>query len=364
MAAAQDTNTRSGPIKEIADPETWDRFAAGLGAQPFQAWAWGDLKGRFGWQPYRLSSADGTSGAQLLIRPFRGLSVAYVPRGPFPAADGPMDQALLDEIVGIARSRRAAFLRFEPDLLQDDPRAGELDSFLRARGFRTAERTLGQRSSIRLDLSPSEDELFAAFSKGHRADVKRAERDGVTVRVGTDVSDVDELHNMLIATTERKAFEYHTAAYYRTMWRLFGDAGRLYVAELNGQVVAASLVLAWGDNGLYLFAGSNRAGLDSRAGHLLQWHAIRWARERGARTWDLWGIADARGQIEMLRNAGVADGSPDLARLEAEAARDPKNGLERFKKGWGGYFVRTVPAYDRVSIPPAYWFWTRRRGEA
>ena len=118
---------------------------------------------------------------------------------------------------------------------------------------------------------------------------------------------------MLVATTERKSFEYHTAAYYRTMWRLFGDAARLYLAEFNGEIVAASLVLAWGDNGLYLFAGSTRAGLDSRAGHLLQWHAIRWAKERGAKTWDLWGIADARGQIELAKAAGAADDSPEIA---------------------------------------------------
>jgi serine/alanine adding enzyme len=359
-----EARTRSQAVVSHADPELWDRFAAGAAAQPFQAWAWGELKGRFGWEPYRLSTPNQSSGAQVLVRPFRGLSVVYVPRGPFPALAGPTDEALVDEIVRLARSRRAAFLRFEPDVLETDASALHLDAFLKQKGFRTADRTLGQRSSIRLDLAPSEDELFASFSKGHRADVKRAERVGVKVRVGTQESDVDALHRMLVATTERKAFEYHTGAYYRTLWRLFGDAARLYLAELNGDVVAASLVLAWGDNGLYLFAGSTRAGLDSRAGHLLQWHAIRWAKERGARTWDLWGIADARGRMELARAAGVADDSPEMTRLEAEARRDPKDGLERFKKGWGGYVVRTVPAYDRVFIAPVYWLWTRRRGEA
>lgn len=354
---------QAAPIVSNTDPQEWDRFAAGLGAQAFQSWAWGELKGRFGWEPYRLSGSDGRSGAQVLIRPFKGLSVAYVPRGPFPGADGPTDEGLVDHAIDLARSRRAAFLRFEPDALQTDREASELDRFLKAKGFRTAERTLGQRSSIRLDLSPSEDELFAKFSKGHRADVKRADRVGVKVRVGAHESDVDQLHRMLVATTERKAFEYHTAAYYRVMWRLFGDAARLYLADYNDEIVAASLVLAWGDTGLYLFAGSTRAGLESRAGHLLQWHAIRWAKERGAKTWDLWGIADARGRMEMARAAGASDESPEMARLEAEARRDPKDGLERFKKGWGGVVVRTVPAYDRVFIGPLYWLWTRRRGE-
>src|SRR5687768_16281129 len=151
-------------VGSSTNPEEWDRFAARLGAQPFQAWAWGELKGRFGWEPHRLSASDGTSGAQVLVRPFRGLSVAYVPRGPFPGATGPFDERLVDHAIALARSRRAAFIRFEPDLLQTHERASELDRFLKAKRFRTAERTLGQRSSIRLDLTPAEDELFASFS--------------------------------------------------------------------------------------------------------------------------------------------------------------------------------------------------------
>src|SRR5262245_49437262 len=201
MATAERTRP---DIQQQTDPETWDRLALSNAASPFQAWAWGELKGRFGWQPQRYSAADGSAGAQVLVRPFRGLSVAYVPRGPFPALQGPLNQALLDETVRLARSRRAAFLRLEPDVLQTDEHASELDGFLKSNGFRTAEKTLGQRSSIRLDLSPTEDELFAAFSKGHRADVKRAEREGVVVRVGETEADVDALHEMLIATTQRK----------------------------------------------------------------------------------------------------------------------------------------------------------------
>src|SRR5215203_7572031 len=101
-----------------SDPHAWDRLALDAGASPFQAWAWGELKGKFGWEPTRFASQDGSGGAQILVRPFRGLSVAYVPRGPFPAVGGPLDKNLIDELVRLARSRRAAFLRLEPDVLQ------------------------------------------------------------------------------------------------------------------------------------------------------------------------------------------------------------------------------------------------------
>ena len=345
------------------DRPAWDDLVAGLGGQPFQSWAWGELKARFGWQPFRLASADGTAAVQVLIRPYRGLAVAYAMRAPILSGSPAADRPLLDAAVRVARSRRAAFLRFEPDVLEDDPGADSVIAQLRAARFKTSDRTLQPRSSIRVDLTPTEDELFAGFSKGHRADIRRAERDGVTIRVGTPDADADVLHDMLVATSQRKSFGFHSAGYYQRLLEAFGDAARVQVAELDGWPIAASIVLAWGRHGTYLAAGSNPVGLEHRAAHLLQWHAIRWAKGRGAVTWDLWGIADARGRHELASAAGSASAT-ELAALEAAARRDPVDGVYRFKKGWGGRVVRTVPAFDRVLIPPAYWFWQWRRGEA
>ena len=245
----------------------------------------------------------------------------------------------------------------------NDPEAASVRSSMDKLGFRTSDRTLQPHSTIRLDLSPAEERLLAAFSKGHRADIRRAERDGVVIRVGAPDPDADVLHQMLVATNTRKSFGFHSAAYYRQVLRDFGDAARIEVAELDGKPIAASLVLAFGRHGTYLAAGSNAAGLEHRAAHLLQWHAIRWARERGALTWDLWGIADARGRYE-LATAQKSMTDTDLATLEAAARSDPLDGVYRFKKGWGGEVVRTLPAFDRVFVAPAYWFWQWRRGEA
>ena len=86
--------------------EPWDELVASLGGQPFQSWAWGDLKSHFGWRPYRLATSDGTAAAQVLIRPYRGLAVAYVPRGPILSADPKSNEALINSIVA-ERARNA-----------------------------------------------------------------------------------------------------------------------------------------------------------------------------------------------------------------------------------------------------------------
>jgi serine/alanine adding enzyme len=353
----------SATVTTQASRREWDELVANLGGQPFQSWAWGDLKSHFGWRPLRVSATGGRAAAQLLIRPYRGLSVAYVPRGPVLSGDASVDRALINEVIALARSQRAAFLRFEPDVLENDPPADSLRSTLRELGFKTSERTLQPHSTIRLDLSPSQDQLMASFSKGHRADIRRAERDGVVIRVGAPDPDAQILHQMLVATNARKSFGFHSAGYYRQLLLDFGDDARIQIAELDGKPIGASLILAFGRHGTYLAAGSNAAGLEHRAAHLLQWHAIKWAKERGALTWDLWGIADARGRYELAA-AAKSMNDAELAKLEAEAKRDPLDGVYRFKKGWAGRVVRTVPAFDRVFIAPAYWFWQWRRGEA
>lgn len=342
--------------------QAWDELVSDIGGQPFQSWAWGELKERFGWRASRFALADGSAAAQLLVRPYRGLAVAYVPRGPVLSGDAAGDRALIGSVIRAARAQRAAFLRFETDVTEDAAGAESTRASLRAAGFKTSERTLQPRSTIQLDLTPADDQLLASFSKGHRADIRRSERDGVTVRIGDPAGDTQILHEMLVATNARKTFGFHSAAYYQRLLEAFGDDARLQIAELAGEPIGASLILAFGRHGTYLAAGSNAAGLEHRAAHLLQWHAIRWARERGARTWDLWGIADARGRYEIAAAQGLL-GVDELGALEAAARRDPLDGVYRFKKGWGGSVVRTLPAFDRVFIAPAYWYWQWRRGE-
>jgi lipid II:glycine glycyltransferase (peptidoglycan interpeptide bridge formation enzyme) len=73
--------------------------------------------------------------------------------------------------------------------------------------------------------------------------------------------------------------------------------------------------------------------------YLLQWEAMLWAREKGCRTYDLWGVPDREEEV-----------------LEAEFAKrsDGLWGVYRFKRGFGGRLVRTTGAWDLVYAPLRY----------
>jgi serine/alanine adding enzyme len=348
----------SGAVVE-PDDATWDTFAQ---QHPqghlLQSSAWGALKRQVGWETRRVTIVGPDrpyAGAQVLLRRRLGLSVAYVPRGPLFAEDEQANTLLLAALDRIARRNRAVFLRLEPNILESAPQAGPLHSALLLHGFRPAD-PLQPRSTLHLDLTPAPDRLLAAMSKGHRADIRRAVREGVGVRIGVRPADLDAFYTVMEQTSARAGFAIHSRAYYQLAWELFGADGRalLALAERNGQTIAACMILAWAGAGLYLYGGSNEDGLRSGANHALQWHALQWAREQGCVLYDFWGIPDA------LAQAATADDAGERARLEAAAQADPLQGVFRFKKGFGGQVVRYLPAYDRVYIPPLYALWRRR----
>jgi lipid II:glycine glycyltransferase (peptidoglycan interpeptide bridge formation enzyme) len=337
------------------DATRWNDIVLQHDGHLLQSWVWGELKGQFGWQPRHIAVTNGrqTAAAQLLIRRFFGVAAAYVPRGPVWSGDEQLDRYLIETLRRTAQRERAAFLRIEPNALEHHSMASRIALLLHTNRFRIAE-PLQPRSSIHLDLTPGPDKLFAAFTKGHRADVRRAERNGVQVRVGSSKNDLLTFYSIMETTGARQQFGIHAQAYYAAALQHFGDAARMLIAEHEGEAVAAFLIFGRGREAQYMYSGSNEQGLKLGANHLLQWHALQWAHERGCTIYDFWGIPDAFGQ--MAHATGQ-----QLALLEAAAKTHPLYGVYRFKKGWGGNVVRYLPAYDQVYFAPAYWVWQRRR---
>jgi lipid II:glycine glycyltransferase (peptidoglycan interpeptide bridge formation enzyme) len=295
------------------------------------------------------------AGALLLLRRRYGVAMAYTPRGPLLSGQPAADDLLLAALRRVAARARAVFLRLEPNLLDDDPGAGALHSRLLLAGFEPAE-PIQPRSSIQLDLGAPPERLLAGMSKGHRADVKRAARDGVAVRAGQSAADLDAFYAIMSATSARAQFGIHSRDYYAAFLRLFGppaDTARLLLAEYAGETVATALVAAGAGAGLYLYSGSTEAGLKCGAQHAIQWEAIRWAQARGCRLYDFWGVPDPLGR------AAQTDDPAEQERLEAEAQSDPLYRVYRFKKGFGGRVVRFLPAYDQIYLPPLYRLWRR-----
>jgi len=316
-----------------------------------QSSRWGEFKVRFGWRMERVALAlEGriVAGAQVLFRPLPwGQTLAYVPKGPLVDWDDPQQvRALAATIADVARRQRAIALKIEPEL-PDDPQTADM---LTGYGFRLGH-TIQPRSTIVLDLVPEPDAILAQMKSKWRYNVRLSERKGVSVREGTR-ADLPAFQRLINETGQRDGFGVHSAAYHAAAYDLFVPVGQAVwlLAEAEGQMLAAIVVFAFGDKAWYFWGASGGEHRNLMPNHGLQWAAVRWARDRGCRTYDLWGI-------------------PDEVGSDPDAYDDPKSwgsgglwGVYRFKRGFGGQVQRSVGAWDRAYSPVGYWLYRRAVG--
>ena len=304
---------------------------------------WGALKSQFGWSDTRVGLMRGdnlVAGAQILLRPLpAGVGqLAYVPKGPIVDWSNQDETkqllAALDEAAG---SQRAVALTVEPNL-EDASTPRER---LRSLQFQPAPFSAVQpRTTLVVDITPDEDDVLMAMKSKTRYNIRLAGRKGVNVREGGP-EDVATFNDLLAATAERADFGIHPPSYYQSAYELFAprDWARILLAEVDGQAVAGVMVFVLPPRSWYFYGASISAHREKMPTYLLQWEAMRWAKSRGCKTYDLWGVPDE-----------------DRETLEDQFTErsDGLWGVYRFKRGFGGDLVRTVGAWDRVYAPLRY----------
>jgi peptidoglycan pentaglycine glycine transferase (the first glycine) len=320
----------------------WDAFLSGYpNAHILQTSAWGELKAAFGWSPARL--AQGQTGAQVLFRrlPLR-VNLAYIPRGPV----GPEWNILLPALDNLCHEKRCVFVKVEPDEWESP---GEPTSS--PHGFQPGGQTIQPRRTLIIDLAGDEQALLMRMKQKTRYNIRLAQKKGIVVRPS---SDLELFYRLMEKTGQRDRFGVHSLDYYRHAYELFSLRGEceLLLAELQGQPLAALMVFTHGLRAWYFYGASSEEHREAMPTYLLQWEAMRWARERGCREYDLWGVPDA-----------------DEATLEAnfEQRKDGLWGVYRFKRGFGGQLCRSSGPWDRVYNPVLYAFyrfWIGRRPQS
>jgi peptidoglycan pentaglycine glycine transferase (the first glycine) len=328
--------------------DDWDAFVA---AAPYghlmQTSRWGALKARFGWTVERLAVFEGdviVAGAQVLYRslPLNLGRLAYVPMGPVVdwTDDGRVGAVLgvLQRAVG---KQRAFCLKVEPAVLDDPDHAAKLLS----RGFSPSPQTVQWRSTILVDLDCAEDEILARFGKEHRRKVRKAAREGITVRPGT-AADIPAFYELLGETAERKEFAAYPPDYYRASYDLLAaeGLGQLFVATWEDAILAGTLIFTMGTTAYMMFAASSKLHRELYPTYLLQWEAIRWAHARGCLVYDFCGIPDEVGE------------DPD--RYAHEGRHDGMWGVYRFKRGFGGQVAGYLGTHDQVYNRSLYYLYS------
>ncbi len=313
----------------------WDDF---VHAHPhghiLQTSAWGQLKSAFGWEAQTVRV--GEQGALILFRRLPlGLTLGYIPRGPLADWNNSIAiGALMTKLDSLCHQRRAICLKWEPDL-PDTPTVADT---LTALGFRPSPHTVQPRRTLVIDLSGSEADLLGRMKQKTRYNIGLAPKKNVAV---TASADIEAFIQLMTVTGQRDGFGTHSAKYYQRAYALFHPLGQceLFLAHYQGKALAGVMAFALGRRAWYFYGASSNQERNRMATYLAQWEAMRWAKSRGALTYDLWGVPDE---------------NDEALESEFETRHDGLWGVYRFKRGWGGALVRTVGAWDRVYNPAVY----------
>lgn len=270
---------------EMGNMQEWNAIVEEFGAHPMQQWQWGALKEATGpWTATRISLSEGdelVGGAQVLTRsmPFPFRAICYLPRGPFAREGRLMDVA--NAVADWCKANTKAVS------VKIDPAVSELDF---GEGWEPSERVLIRKTVVK-DLTMDEDTLMKSIpNRKCRQYIRKAKRDGVEVRPGTE-ADLPGIYALYTKTAEEDGFPIHEEEFYTQAFHLLEGSQQLFVAEQEGDLQAFLWNITSSRGTTFeLWGAVSDTGKRSRANYYLKWHAMLAAKELGAVTYDLNGL--------------------------------------------------------------------------
>jgi len=161
-----------------------------------------------------------------------------------------------------------------------------------------------------LNLTKTEEELFAGLHPKHRNVIKKAKNDGIIISEGSD--NFNDCVLLVQETLKRQGLSYPSIGYFQQLKKNLGENLDFWIAR-DESMIHGSAIILWskGHNSYYLFGGSSGKHHNG-ALNLLQWEVIRLMKSRSVYTHDFVG-----------------------ARLNP-AKGSKYEGIQRFKERFGG----------------------------
>ncbi|MAT43235.1 MAG: hypothetical protein CL609_12920 [Anaerolineaceae bacterium] len=306
----------------------WEDFSSNIkNIHILQMPAWGLLKQKFGWEVKYF--VDKQAGAQILFKKFPlNLTLAYIPKGPI----GKLDHGFWERLKVYCKKNRAIFIRVEPD---DWDTAEDWRKLL---DLSVAGKPIQPANTITVDISGDDEEILKNMKQKTRYNVRLAQKKDVTIELSDDI---DLFYDIMVETGNRDEFGIHSLAYYQTVYDFFKKTNNveLLIAKHKSSALAGLMLFFNGERAWYFYGASNNKERNRMPTYLLQYEAMLIAKQRGCKTYDLWGIPDE--PEEILEN-------------EFQNRSDGLWGVYRFKRGFGGEHKRSFVARDIVLNPFLY----------
>lgn len=315
--------------------KVWDQFLEQ--SKPdigfMQSSWWAEFLADRGWGHFGAVFKDSEEifgGARVLTRSFApGKCYYYVPEGPVLPDDDADAEQLFQAVLSFIDKKR----KQEPELvshLRLEPRWTHRPSFVQ--GCREAGSWFEPRTTLHIDLSPSESDILAQMKPKGRYNIRVARKNDVSVVEDRSSEGVEDFLEIYSETMIRHELGGKRERYMRDLIDILfaADHGSLFFAEYQGERLATALVVYFGNRATYFFGGSRTVHRQVMAPYLLHFEAMLKAKALGHRWYDFYGIAPPDKPNHRWAN------------------------ISTFKRKFGGSDLRFVPALDFIYDSSSY----------
>jgi len=361
-------------IREITNKDEWEEFLENCTEKTFlHSWNWGEFSAKGG------SASGGNSGKiwrfgaynekllgvvlVLKISARRG-TFLFIPHGPV-VIDGlePKDkeeilQLVLTNLQEIIKEEKIDFVRIAPIW----ERTKENINIFEDSAFRLAPIHMHPEVTWELDITQPEGQILANMRKTTRYLIKQAEKNSdIEIVKSTNIDDLKYFLPVYKETAKRHHFVVFSEKYLQTEFNIFAKDKQigLFLGKYKGEVVSVALFVFWQGTCVYHHSGSLSKYNKIPVSYLLQWEAIKEAKNRGCKTYNFWGIAPFSAKAEKEISNFQFSISKEIQNdyettINYLNKKHPWYGLSMFKMGFGGYRKEYVKTQDLV-ILPKYW---------
>lgn len=328
-------------LREITSKEEWEEFLRGCVEKTFlQSWSWGEFNVAMGSKIWRFGIYfNGKLIAIILVVKViakRG-TFLFIPHGPI-IIEGleikdkrEILEILLSQLKAIAKEEKASFIRLS-SLFEENQINKEIFKELK---FRQAPiQASAYEATWKLDIYPTEDELLKNMRKTTRYLIKKSgDNPDVSIEKTADLNKLEIYHKLNKKVSQRQKFIPFSEKFVKNEFEIFTKENQalLFFGKYKGEVTAGAMIIFWSGTAFYHQAASTGMFAKHSIPYLLQWEAIKEAKNRGCAVYDFWGFTDPE-----------------------KFPYHPWAGPTLFKMGFGGYLKEYVKTQDYI-VSQKYW---------
>lgn len=163
----------------------------------------------------------------------------------------------------------------------------------------------GAKVRMVLDLPPSSQELLKGFKSKLRSQIRKAEKNGVSFRIGNDADDRAAFYNIMQINMHKLGSPVHSRCWFDSVLDQFGSNAVLALVEFNEIVVGGAILLFCGKVATVPWASTLPEYNRLSPNMMLYWGMLELASDRGAQYFDFGRSSMGEGTYNFKKQWGA-----------------------------------------------------------